>query len=88
MLACKLTSLVLVVNLLYLSIPVEADFLIDQRFKEENKIRPPPNPFFNTFYDKSYYLTGAQRPVYNVIYWIKFLKPISANNCFLFFFQI
>lgn len=66
MFACKLTSLVLFVVLLHLSIRVEADFLIDQRFKEENKIRPPPNPFFNTFYDKSYYLTGAQRPVYNV----------------------
>jgi len=62
-----MTSLVLVVIvLLNLGIRVQADFLIDQRFKEENKIRPPANPFFNTFYDKSYYLTGAQRPVYNV----------------------
>ena len=44
------------------------DFYIDQRFREEikNKFRPPPNPFFDTYYDKSYYQTGAQRPIYNV----------------------
>ena len=52
------------------------DFLIDQRFKEQNKIKPPPNPFFNTFYDKSYYLTGSQRPIYHVCRLISFYLNI------------
>ena len=45
---------------------IKSDFLIDQRYKEKEKQNAPQNPFFNTFYDKSYYGTGAQRPVYNV----------------------
>jgi hypothetical protein len=44
----------------------KADFLIDQRLKEQNRLHPPADPFFNTFYDKSYYLHGALRPVYHV----------------------
>ena len=43
-----------------------ADFMIDQRYREHHKIYPPLDPFFNTFYDKSYYYTGIQRPVYHV----------------------
>ena len=56
----------LLANVFY--IRCQSDFVIDQRFREENKnkFRPPPNPFFDTFYDKSYYQTGAQRPIYNV----------------------
>ncbi len=46
---------------------VKCDFLIDQRLKEELRQRPPPSPFLNTLYDKSFYYGGPQRPVYNVI---------------------
>ncbi len=60
---------VVVIQLLSMWISwTQCDFIIDQRFKEEHKLRPPPNPFFNTFYDKSYYLLGSQRPVYHVMF--------------------
>lgn len=44
----------------------KCDFLIDQRLKEEIRQRPPPSPFLNTLYDKSFYYNGPQRPIYNV----------------------
>lgn len=44
-----------------------ADYLIDQRYRDKNRIHPPPDQFYKTFYDKSYYLPGSQKPVYNVI---------------------
>ena len=59
----------------------EADFIIDQRFKEEHKLRPPPNPFFNTFYDKSYYLLGSQRPVYHVSFCLPFVFFFLSCSC-------
>ena len=63
----NLTTLIKLITLLaQFSGLAKADFLIDQRFKEENRIHPPVDPFFNTFYDKSYYLYGSQRPVYHV----------------------
>ena len=42
------------------------DFVIDQRLREQQKIYPPLNPFFHSFYDKSYYYQGIQRPIYHV----------------------
>ena len=74
----------ILVNVLYVT--NQNDFVIDQRFREENKnkFRPPPNPFFDTFYDKSYYQTGAQRPIYNVIifvnFWLVKLLFFTFNN--------
>jgi TATA-binding protein-associated factor Taf7 len=56
----------IIVFILYRSFLVKCDFLIDQRMREEQRIRPPNDPFFNTFYDKSYYYSGIQRPIYHV----------------------
>lgn len=59
----RLCLVVLVLGILKL---VNGDFLIDQRFRDRNRIEPPPDQFYKTFYDKSYYLQGLQRPVYQV----------------------
>jgi len=45
---------------------VNCDLLLESKLREELKQRPPPSPFFDTGFDKSYYFNGAQRPVYNV----------------------
>jgi hypothetical protein len=69
---CVKQSAILLILISIFICPFKCQFLIDQRFKEQQKILPPPNPFFNTFYDKSYYLTGAQKPVYHVIFILNF----------------
>ena len=45
---------------------INSDLLLESKLREELKQRPPPSPFFDTGFDKSYYFNGAQRPVYNV----------------------
>lgn len=55
--------------LTFLSISlVSGEFLIDQRYRDKNRIDPPPDPFFKTLYDKSYNMQGAQKPIYNVMF--------------------
>lgn len=44
----------------------ECQFLIDQRYRDKNRIDPPADQFFKTFYDKSYYIPGSQKPIYQV----------------------
>jgi hypothetical protein len=59
----------IIVDLIFLFITFNVtygEFMIDQRLREQNRLYPPPDPFFNTFYDKSYYLYGSQKPVYHV----------------------
>lgn len=54
--------------LLYIFVSnVNSEVLIDQRLRDQQRLKPPPSPFFNTFYDKSYYIPGQQKPVYHVI---------------------
>jgi hypothetical protein len=62
-----LIKCILFISLFALPSLIDADFLIDQRLKEQNRLHPPADPFFQTFYDKSYYLYGSLRPVYHVI---------------------
>ncbi|RNA09672.1 neuroligin- X-linked-like, partial [Brachionus plicatilis] len=45
---------------------INCDFLLDQRLRDKLRPELPPDPFINSFYDKSYYLTGSLRPIYNV----------------------
>jgi hypothetical protein len=59
-------KLLLLFYLLNIISNVNGDFLLEQKLREENRMRPPLNPFFNTFYDKSYYYQGIQQPVYHV----------------------
>lgn len=58
---------VLVVLLGLLDFVNNQSFLIDQRYRDKNRLQPPEDQFFKTFYDKSYYIPGSQKPVYNVI---------------------
>lgn len=51
---------------LLLATIVQCDLLLESKLREELKQRPPPSPFFDTGFDKSYYFNGAQRPVYKV----------------------
>ena len=56
---------------IFVDFGVESDLLLESKLREELKQRPPPSPFFDTGFDKSYYFNGAQRPVYNV-------SPVSS----------
>lgn len=52
--------------ILFINIGIDCDLLLESKLREELKQRPPPSPFFDTGFDKSYYFNGAQRPVYDV----------------------
>lgn len=56
----------LIISLGILTSSINCNFLLDQRIRDKLRPELPPDPFINSFYDKSYYLTGSLRPVYTV----------------------